>query len=357
MKGGKGRFWILSASLIALVYMIFLPRPMGGELFILPAWALSNEAVPTVRNEKSDPGEIIGFRLGSKLGYISPEGRLLFAEHIDYNASLHDKYFLNYSALARNLVTRGNGGEFIGNLGISGYPVILKDKLFIVSIDGSGLSEWTLNGDLLWERRFDTLITTAAAGDSTSLVGLLNGSVHLVDEKGLDIFRTSPPGSTYPVTLQVGISQDSRYFAVISGVGPQKLSIFEKVKETYRLVSSLQLKSDYRRNIVSQCLRTPPLFIYEQPRGVGIYNFSTKTHTELIVPGSVRALSETPFKGLLFTVTEGDETFLGTSFLPAGREVLHFEMEKDKSFFFRQTESYILIGLGTKIFRIDYKVG
>jgi hypothetical protein len=357
MKGGKGRFWFLSASFIALIYMLFLPRPMGGELLIVPAWSVSRETALSAPKDKADTKKMIGFRLGSKLGYISPEGHVFFTEPIDYNVVFHDTYFLNYSALARNLVIRGSRGEFIGNLGVSGYPFILQNKLYIVSIDGSGISEWTVNGDSLWERRFDTLITAAAAGGAASLVGLLNGSVHLLDGKGQDIFKTSPPGSTYPVTLQVGITPDSRFFAVISGIGPQKLSIFEKVKETYRLISSLELKSDYRRNIIAQCIQAPPLFLYEQPQGVGIYHFSSKSNFELEIGGAVHSLSEVPLRGLLLAVTEGEKHLYGTSFLPSGRRVLRFEMEKDDSFFCRQTESFILLGIGTRIFRIDFRVG
>ena len=356
MIGGKRRLYFFGALCGVFAYQFIFPLPMGREIAAVPVWtAPADGALAAYPGNAA--ARAAGFSLAGFLGYIDENGGILFREKVDYDAAVHDEFFVNYSALPRNLMTRSPDGTFIGTIGESGYPFIRGDRLFLLSADGFALSEWTVNGDLVWEKKFSSLITAVDAGPETAIVGLLAGGVHLLGKDGAEIFTSPAEGSRYPVALQVGISGGDRILAAVSGIGPQKLSVFEKTPKEYRLLESRELPSGYRRAVKGRFFSPDDFFVFEQPGGIAIYHPRTKRLVETALPGILLALADYPGRGLLFALTEKGEKLHCTGFLPSGKKVLQFDFPKSPSFFLRRSGDFLLLGLGNRLFRIDMRIG
>jgi hypothetical protein len=122
MAGGKRRYLLSTAFVVVLLYIVFFPRDLGKELLTVPVWSVSLGSAKIV----TEPGPVkaaIGFRLGKYFGSVRPDGTLLYRDTVDYDVALGESFFLNYSAVPRNLVAQDQRGNFLGNIGGNGYPL------------------------------------------------------------------------------------------------------------------------------------------------------------------------------------------------------------------------------------------
>lgn len=356
MAGGKRRYLLSAAFLAVFLYIVFIPRNLGKELVTIPAWSMSVGSAKIASDTNSNKVSY-GFRLGEYFGSIRPDGGLLYRDTIDYDVALGDSFFLNYSAIPRALVCRDARGGFLGNVGGNGYPFLRKGRLFVVTVDRYGLSEWSLNGDLLWERRFGTFITAVDASKNTVAVGFLNGNVLVLGEKGKDLFQTSPSGSKYSLILKVGVSSDERFVGIISGLEPQKLTIYERAQKNFRAVTIIDLKDNQRRAVKGLFVDGGAHFLYEQQDAVEIADPISRVRASVPISGSIVSFGEAPLLGLLSVVTENESTYEGLSFLPSGNIILRYRFLKKSAFFFRQTGEFLLFGVDGRLFRVDIKAG
>ncbi len=356
MAGGKRRYLLSTALIAVLLYMILFPRNLGKELVTIPVWAVS-VGNSKISQESGQGRTAYGFRLGDFFGSIRPDGGLIYRDSIDYDVALGDSFFINYSAIPRALVCRDSRGGFLGNVGGNGYPFVRKGRLFVVTVDRYGLSEWSLNGDLLWERRFGTFITAVDASKNSVAVGFLNGNVIVLGEKGKDLFQTSPAGSKYSVILKTGVSDDDRFVGIVSGLEPQKLTIYERAQKNFRAVTILDLKGNQRRAVKGLFVGGGAYFLCEQPGSVEIADPVSRGRAAIPVSGSIVSFGEEPILGLLSVISEKDSAYEGISFLPSGNVILRYKFSKKSSFFFRQTGEFLLFGVDDKLFRVDIKAG
>ena len=356
MKRGKRRYLFPAALLGVLAYQLFFPIPSGRELVAVPVWTVKTDGEVIPAERRPGAGLFSGFRLAGHMGYVDPDGTILFREKIAHNAAIHDEYFVNYSAMSRNLMIRDSRGQFLGNITGSGYPFVRGGRLHVISVDGHALSRYGLNGDQTWERKFDSLLTAIDAGRDATIAGLLNGNVYILNEEGAEIYRAAPEGSAYPVILQAGISADGRHFAVISGIEPQKLTVFERTQRNYRPVYSKELAGSYRRAVKARYYSQPGVFLFEQPGGAWMYHAPGKKLSTVSLPGSLADFAEECLEGMLFAVSRKDGILHGTGFLPSGRKVLQFGFPDQPSFFFRQKGNSVILGLGDRLYRIDMRI-
>ena len=356
MKGGKRRLYGIAAVVGVFAYQFIFPYPLGKELLAVPGWTAETDAA--AGTVQPDPGaKTAGYSLNGHVGYVDAGGAVRFRERIGYGAAVHDEFFISYTALPRNLMVRRADGGFLGTIPGSGYPFIRGERLFLISPEGFALSEWTVNGDLEWESKFPALITTVDAGRSAVAIGFLDGGFRVIGEDGAEIFVSPPAKGNYPVTLQTAVTGDDRYVASVGGIGPQKLSVFEKTGKTYRLLVSRDLSSDFRRPVKGGFFTSSHYFVTEQPGGAGVFDPRSKRFAAVSLPGTVRALAESPAQELLLALTEENGRFFLTAFLPSGKQVMRFGFPRDPSFFLRRSGDDILLGLGARLFHIAVRVG
>ncbi|MDR3200385.1 MAG: hypothetical protein LBT68_02900 [Spirochaetales bacterium] len=365
-KTSKVRAIFFAAFASALLYVIVFPICAGKELFLLPAWTTDMELAEEtqVREIPQNPKggeEIFPFRLSGHLGYIDSRGKLLFHERVAYDAAMGNEFFVNYPAAPLNLLVRGRQGEFLGNIAASGYPFIRRGKLFIISPDGYGLSRVDERGELMWEKKFASLITAADAGDNSAVLGFLNGGAAVLSANGSVEYEapSGGPGEA-PVTLQVGVADDALYFVVLSG-NPQRLELFVKQEDAYMSGFTAQLQSSYRRAVVARYFSEPDYFIFEQPEGAGVFQVEKKNLYHVRLPGQLLALASERSDGLFLALSAQDNRMYCTAFLPNGNRVFGFSWQsfpgaQDVPYFLDAAGKNFLLGRGGSLYRVDMGV-
>ncbi len=295
----------LLVLILVFAYVLIFPGPTGTEPLLQRRWVSSldgdasggegngAEEGGTQRQEEPDESSaarIMPFRLGERFGYFSSDGEILFSEEIRYGLAQSREYFANYSVVSENTVLQSNDGSLVRSIGAPGYPYVAQDRLFIFAPNGSSVSEWTTDGELLWEREFLSVLTDLAAGDTHTAVALLNGEVQLLDEQGETTFSHRAEGPRLEVALSVAAGSDENAFAALVGADPQQLIVFERHSEGFFPALQLELDTDYRRSVLLEFLAGGDVLVLEQPDGMLMYDRSDDEVTHIDLGGPVRAL-------------------------------------------------------------------
>ena len=176
------------------LYLLLFPRAMTGELTFSATWvrdvSLGASGASSSGEQSTHP-----FVLGNLFGYIGVDGNLLFADKIEYGISIGRQGFFNYSRIPGHLVFQNPDGRVSQTLETRSYPVFMNERLFLVSTNRAGLAEWDVNGNLMWEREFTSLITCMDSNEENLLIGLIDGRIIIIGREGNILFQKDFPGS------------------------------------------------------------------------------------------------------------------------------------------------------------------
>lgn len=293
---------ILLLIILTLVYVLAFPRSTGTELLLERQWVLSLDG-GAGDGGAADGGAEVGdgrearvmpFRLGSQFGYFTSDGRLRHIEQIRYGIAQDSDRFANYSVISENVVLQNPDGAFVRSIAAHGYPRLDHGRLYIFAPGGSAVSEWSVDGQQLWTRDFLSVLTDLDAGENRTAVGLLDGSVHLLDEGGQELFSYATEGARIPVTLAVALGEDEDVLAAVAGIDPQKLILFERHTEGFFPVLQLELDSDYRRPLLLDFLDDGETLAVEQPGGLLLYHRDTESFNRIDLAGAVEEVRALP---------------------------------------------------------------
>jgi len=235
---------LLLAVIAAIIYIpLFAPR-MEGELTLTRAWAFTPKEQAAVRDDTS----AIPYRTATILGYASADGKNLYSEPILYDATLGKAGFVNYASLGSDLVVQRPDGRVDAGLSTRGYPEIVDERLFVFATNRSRIEEWTFDGEPIWSRDYSALITSFDARGAYLIVGLLDGGFQVIGEKGDVLYGDRLNDSRVAVIYGCTVSEDGRLFAIVHGIDPQQLSIYQRTDEGYRLAASYSMAEQFRRN-------------------------------------------------------------------------------------------------------------
>ncbi len=156
-------------------------------------------------------------------------------------------------------------------------------RSFHIRPDQQGIAERDEEGSgFRWEREFGSLITTAAATQNLSAWGLLDGRVFLLDRAGavLRIFDPRQEGidSAHACVYALALSEQGESLAVLFGILPQYVLVYERKSGFYSLSYTRKLQGDLRsaqsaafaRNGRSLLVKTADgLVFFDRDRGKG----------------------------------------------------------------------------------------
>ncbi len=190
--------------------------------------------------EISEKEKEIPFRMGNLFGYFNPEGVLTYRDRIFYGLAQSDNNFINYSSITDQIVINDNKGDFVNTVATNGYPWFNNNRLFIVSTNRKKVSEITTEGDVLWEDENLSELTSLDSNSSNVIAGYVNGDVIIVDSENQIEKLFKPDLSRINTVYGTGISDNSEYISVISGVEPQYMLLFRKNHDKYTRIFSYQ---------------------------------------------------------------------------------------------------------------------
>jgi hypothetical protein len=181
---------------------------------------------------------------------------------------------VNYTRLGTDWILQDTAGRRLSSFSGDGYPLLSPDgsRVFNVKTDLSGIIELDRSGSALWERDFPALMTTLSLQGDSLVVGLLNGSLVLMNGQGSPIAEYAPAGSRIPVILGSAVAPDGSLIAAVSGIGPQVFTVLRRQGSGFTPLATLALPSDYRREIRMGFSPDSRYLYLEGPEGAGIYD-------------------------------------------------------------------------------------
>ncbi len=298
----KKRFFLILFFILLTGYMIFFPEQLTKEILFLPSWVSSIESSEAVYSEEAFP-----FMLDSRIGYFSGNGRILYSENIFYGAAVSDDIFLNYSSVSDKLVIQDVAGRIVGSIETEGLPFFIDDRFFVISPDRLIVKEYSSEGDLLLTLSPGSMITSMDAGEGVIVLGLLNGSISVYDSKPEPVFTYYSTDSRYTVAYACAVTGDGNRVAAVTGLYPQQLVCFELRNEAYIPVFRMNMKDEYRRNLLLDYSDDGKLLYVENPDGIDLYSTATFLRKDVRIAGTVRKAVFPGVKKISYLVSEGEE--------------------------------------------------
>ncbi len=282
----------LTSVLLILLYFALFPYPLGKELVAKPAWAVDVSSASANGGDASLSAAAKGaspFRLGDLFGYVAPDGTLLHVGHRLFEVALSKTGYINYARMGTDWIIRDPLGGRLGSFSGNGYPLLNAEgsRMLVVNADLTGLAEVDKNGDTAWSRDFPAILTSLSLQGDYLLVGLLNGSLQLLNRSGVPVYQGPPGPSRIPVIYGCAVAGDGSFLASVSGIGPQVLSIMGRNGSTYSSALRIQLSTDYRREVRMGFSPDSRYLFYEAANSVGMVEPRSGWSSSVELPGKL----------------------------------------------------------------------
>jgi hypothetical protein len=357
---------------LGLLYLFLFPRPSGKEGYFKAVWSLAVPARP------GSPAPAAGagggqswFQAGRYFGFVRLDGRLLYAAEVLHGVALSELGFINYPRVADNFVFQDTAGRFLYGVRGYGYPVLdpSGELLYTVSTDLTELKRLDRDGEVLWSAGFFSPITTLALSADQCAVGLLDGTLKLLDSGGRIAQDFQPGPSRIPVILGAALSPAR--LAVLSGIDPQRLTILERRGAEYAPLESLVTGSDLRRAAAMRFTADGRFLAYETDSGLALRDL--RGGGSSVLPGRLLALSssgagllavgslEGTVSGAVSQGSDGTGSRAGTGsrlrILRPLASPLYEQRLAAGDLFLRFLDGVLLLGIPGRLLRVDYLEG
>jgi hypothetical protein len=354
LRKRRSRRYLILAFALGLLYLFLFPQPSGREAFFKPVWS---RVIPPAADRAPDAGgpeaRLSWFKAGRHFGFVRLDGQVLHAAQILHGVALCEQGFINYPRVADNFVFQDPLGRFQYAAPGHGYPVLDPggDLLYSVSTDLAELRRLDRDGAVLWSAGFYSPITALALSGGECAVGLLDGSLKLLDAGGRIAQDFLPDSSRIAVILGAALAPGR--LAVLSGIDPQRLTLLEKRGGQYSPLQTLVTGSDLRREAFLGFLAGGRFLACETDTGLALWDLRRAASSQL--PGRPLALSSTAEGLLALGSREG-----GGSRLRVLRPLSSPLYERSLAageLFLRFLDRSLLLGFAGRLLRADYLEG
>lgn len=350
-KKNPGRL-LLITFLVLISYFFLFPFPLGRELHLKPVW--TKELRAGNFNGKSENEPFTWLKTGEFFGYFNLAGDFYYVGRVFFDVALSNTGFVNFAKITENLVFIDNKGRFLFSFESYGYPVLSDqgERLFTVNTDLCGIRELNREGELLWQKEFATPITTLSIKEDYLLIGLLEGRFELLDREGLLEFEFTPTGSRIETIL--GVAEMQGRLAVISGIDPQQLSVFEKKDQGFAPIFTRNLDTDFRREVIIAFSEDGRYLLLEGFNEVSVLDMNKRSSYSLPTNGRLKHFSTA--NEILVTLSGvGGSTIFQVSGLP--NQLLYSELLSTEDVFLRQIDEHLFLAINGHLVRIDVLEG
>jgi hypothetical protein len=355
LRKRRSRRYLILAFVLGCLYLFLFPLPSGREGYFKPVWSRSipGPAAPSVASPASAERRLSWFKAGRHFGFVRLDGQLQFVGQTLHGVALSDLGFINYPRVADNFVFQDPQGRFQYGIASFGYPVLNPsgELLYSVSTDLTALRRLDRDGEVLWSAEFFSPITTLALSGEECAVGLLDGTLKLLDPKGGIAQDFTPETSRIPVILGAAFSRER--LAVLSGIDPQRLTLLERRGGTFAPVQTIATGSDLRREALMRYTEDGRFLACETQNGLALRDLGRAAAAEL--PGRPLAFSSSG-EGLL-AVGARAERGCRLSLLRPLSSPLYERLLSADDLFLRFLDGSLLVGFPGRLLRADYLEG
>jgi hypothetical protein len=305
----KLRIQITAGVFAFIVYAFLAVSPVPKEDVLIKDWIRSFQSAYA---DGSSESERYPFEIGSpdalRFGYFDRNGVFAMNRVTQKNLSLAADRFAEYEAVPHSLEIENSADGTTRRLeNTNGYPLFLNDKTYLVSFEQNAIAEIGEDGGVLWSYELASPITCVAGAQGSLLLGTLDGTIELLNEKGSRVFFFEAGGSRISCVYGVALSQDLARIAVISGIDDQRFLLFEQYAGSYQVSHHEFIGDGKRRPVQIRFLDGDTRLAFEYEDGLGLYDIKSRTSYRIPLDGEITAIDNEGTDGLLFLVTREDE--------------------------------------------------
>lgn len=233
MKRRSLFFFFLMFALFA--HLLLFGRAVEPRLTLVPEWVLDPYGEqPVTRSASGSRG--IPFLLPERFGYASPDGALLFSSAVPPGGVA-----INSERLAAGGNLYDSSGTFRSALPADRHPYFSRYGTYLISPRRESLLEIDGGGAVVWERHTGSVITCFADSPELRLIGTLDGKAILMRADGATETEFTPSGSSVSAVYGAAVSEDGGRVALVSGIGPQLLVLYEKSENGWQMRGDWEL--------------------------------------------------------------------------------------------------------------------
>ena len=288
--------YILPAVFVVAVFLVAYPQRTRPELVVEPVWATSAERA-TVDGEQDEEGRgLIPVAFGDGFAYLTRDGRVAYRGRTAAHVALSPDAFVNYSRTSAQLVVQHVNGEFRASIPITGYPVFIGDRLFVVGDGGGTISEWSIDGDELW--RIDIAAPLVSIGASSGYLGLGlgGGGPRIVLPDGTLTELSPAEAGEAPIVHSIGVSDAPARLAVVAGTEssdrgdaagdtvPLDLSVYDLESSTAERIVHRRIRASFDAPPLLHLLSDGRLVVSSASDGPAIVTFDPVGSDEHLIP-------------------------------------------------------------------------
>jgi hypothetical protein len=371
--------------LLFIGYFLIAARPIPRETVLVPRWISSLTAVGSLAQDSSSEsgspifiggavqtsGQLLPFTLGNRFGYIYPSGQFAINRAKTRDTFLREKMWAEYDAEPESIEIKNITADTIINIeNVTGYPVLLDNRVFIIGSEQNALSEIGENGGVLWTYEFGAPLTCIDAAAGLVLTGSIDGIIEILNSEGKRVFYFEPGGSSYAVIHGCALSSSGMRFGIICGVNEQRFLLFESYGSAdgeYKVVYHEFLGAGFRRPVRIFFTDEDRRVIYEREGGIGCYNIKSRYVINIPLDGEIAAIDTSGDQGIFFLIASRSaqrreligikfpqERWSFSKFRGNVRDTVFLRAEfKSDDVFLGRTGSMLVAGGGTTLISFD----
>jgi hypothetical protein len=310
-KKRKIKGTLIFSLILLILYLFIFPFPSGREIAVRPKNIhYLPEPVYNVNKVFKNEG-ITWFRNKDYFGFLDSDGKVIYKDAINYNITLSDKGFINYSSIQdenQSLIFLNHYGEYISSFIKPGYPLFSRngERLFLIKTNATGFREVTLEGEDLWEVTFASIITGFSANRDLIAVGLLNGILKLFKKGGECIYTLGPRESRLSVIYGCAVSNRGSEVAAVYGIDPQKLVVINKTGSNFSTPYYKDMNTDFRKPVILRFSSDDRFLFYEGNRRLHILDVKSRQSYYLSLPGKLTDICSLKNRQLVVCAAQGE---------------------------------------------------
>jgi hypothetical protein len=280
------RFWpsLLLFIFINVFYLLMFPLTIDRQ----PIYEIDNFFSfdsPVV--DQSSDGYIVTDTLA--VHFSTESGITQFTQAPpDFSISAGNDGFILYGKKQSSQVFYNTRGVQVAENKQRAYPFIDNSMpvVYMVKTNGSGYTPWSMQGEQLYNTVTFTSVITAISSDlvSNTLVSTLAGKTKLLDREGTSLFEHRiEKKSRINLTKANAINDNGSIFAIMSGIDPEYIEIFETKSKTR--IHVVETATDFRYQPYLHV--TDDELYYESNGSITSYNLRTGKQRAYRVPGEL----------------------------------------------------------------------
>lgn len=311
MKKKSSFLKIFLISIALILYILTAAKPIDRGLSIIPHWTVS--ITPTSTTELasvSDDEDLIPFKLGQRLGYITQDGRLAYTHTFPSLASINSHQWAMYGPQAADTPVHSAHNSDLGTIALEGYPYFTEHYNFVLLPGGLSFAKLTDSGSEAWRYEGIAPITSFTSSATCVTAGYADGRlVRFNAADGTQDFAVYPQGSNYQIILGAASSDSGLYTACVSGIDEQRVVLYQFQNGQNTIIWHQYLKGNLREPTLVQFSEDEKHLYFAESTGLAVTDTVTLQTTHIPLHDKIIQICELPEQNLTVVLEKGRKTW------------------------------------------------